>query len=104
MSTGSFKSARRTVSEAGRQVLAAAVSIDHDWALRFSGEDMLIEAVSGLSDADLEGAYLLTHYLHEAVGCIQIRRETAKLPPAPADVALGVAIGVAGRLDDEARS
>jgi hypothetical protein len=67
-------STRKGVSEAGRQTLAGAVSIDHDWSLRFSSEDMLIEAVAGLADEDLEGAYLLAHYLLEAIGCVEIRR------------------------------
>lgn len=70
--------ARRGVSGAGRQILAAAVSIDHDWALPFSSEDKLINAVSGLSDEDLEGACLLAHYLQEAIGCTQIRRQTER--------------------------
>jgi hypothetical protein len=47
--------------------------------MRFSAEDKLIEAVSGLSDEDLEGAALMTHYLHEAVVCAQIRRDTDRL-------------------------
>lgn len=66
---------RRGVSEAGREVLARAVSINHDWALRASSEDKLIEAVSDLPDEDLEGAYLLAHYLTEAIGCEGIRRD-----------------------------
>lgn len=69
---------RRGVSEAGRETLRQAVSIDHDWSLRFSSEDMLIEAMGALSDEDLEGAHLLAHYLTEAIACVQIRRDTEK--------------------------
>lgn len=71
--------ARRRVSETGRQILSAAVSIDHDWSLRFSSEDMLIEAVKDLTDEDLESAALLVYYLQEAIACNQIRRGTAAL-------------------------
>lgn len=69
---------RKGVTEAGRETLRRAVSIDHDWSLRFSSEDKLIEAVGGLSDEDLEGAYLLAHYLSEAIACVQIRRDMEK--------------------------
>jgi hypothetical protein len=61
------------VSAAGRQILTAAVSIDHDWSLRFSSEDKLIEAVKDLTSEDLEAAALLVHYLQEAIACNQIR-------------------------------
>ena len=67
---------RRTVSEAGREILAAAVAIDHDWSLRFSSEDTLIDAVKDLTDEDLEAAALLVRYLQEGIACNQIRRDT----------------------------
>ncbi|HEY9370488.1 hypothetical protein [Streptomyces sp.] len=70
--------ARRCVSAAGRDLLAAAVSIDHDWSLRFSSEDKLIDAVAGMSDDDLEAAALLVRYLDEAIGTNLIRRDTAR--------------------------
>jgi hypothetical protein len=66
---------RRGVSEAGRQLLASAVQIDHDWSLTASSEDLLIAAVRDMSDEDLEGAVLLSHHLYEAVVCVQIRRD-----------------------------
>jgi hypothetical protein len=66
---------RRGVSEAGRQLLASAVQIDHDWSLPASSEDLLIAAVQDMSDEDLDGAVLLAHYLYEAVVCVQIRRD-----------------------------
>lgn len=66
---------RRNVSEAGRQTLGSAVSIDHDWALPASSVDMLIAALGNLSDDDMDGAYLLACHLQEAIACIQIRRD-----------------------------
>jgi hypothetical protein len=69
----------RRVSEAGRQILAAAVTIDHDWALRFSSEDKLTEAVKDLTSEDLEAAELLVHYLQEAIACNLIHRDTEAL-------------------------
>jgi hypothetical protein len=69
---------RKAVSESGREALRQAVSIDHDWSLRFSSEDMLTEAMGGLSDEDLEAASLLAHYLAEAIACVQIRRDMEK--------------------------
>lgn len=68
----------RRVSEPGRKTLADTVTIDHDWALRFSAEDMLIEAADRLSDEDLEGAYLLAEHLRGAIACVQIRRDMAR--------------------------
>ena len=66
---------RRVVSEAGREALARAVSLDHDWALRFSGEDKLAEVVGGMSRPDLEAADLLAYYLRDAIGCALIARD-----------------------------
>jgi hypothetical protein len=65
---------RRNVSTAGRQALRRVVSIDHDWGLPASSVDMLIAAVSDLSDSDLEAAYLLAYHLREAIICAQIQR------------------------------
>jgi len=73
--------AARRVSVAGRGVLARAVSIDWDWNLRFSSEDKMIDAVADLADEDLAGAYLLAHYLREAIACLEIHRRTEQLPP-----------------------
>ncbi len=78
---------RRVVSSAGREQLARAVQIDHDWSLRFSSEDRLIEAVGGLSDDDLEAAYLLAQYLEAAIACVQIRRDGAARAAAEQDIA-----------------
>lgn len=74
---------RGVVSDGGRELLARVVSIDHDWALRFSSEDMLIAALSDLHDDDLEGAYLLAHHMTEAIGCVELRRQmgTPEGPP-----------------------
>lgn len=66
---------RRAVSDEGVAVLVRAVGINHDWSLRFSSEDKLIEAVEPMSDDDLEAAYLLVHYLQEAIACVQMRRD-----------------------------
>jgi hypothetical protein len=66
---------RRHVSEAGRQQLARAVQIDHDWDLPASSEDKLIAALGDLTDADLEGAYLLACRMKDALTCVQIRRD-----------------------------
>lgn len=66
---------RRAVSDDGVAILVRAVGINHDWSLRFSSEDLLIEAVSAMSDDDLEAAYLLAGYLQEAITCVQIRRD-----------------------------
>lgn len=74
-----YTTTRRSVSEAGREILAAAVAINHDWSLRFSSEDMLIDAVKDLSDEDLEAAAMLAYYLQEAIACNQIRRDTEAL-------------------------
>src|SRR5215211_324924 len=57
---------RREVSQAGRQVLAAAVSIDHDGDLR-----KLIAVVEDLADDDLDGGYLRAHHLKEAVAWVR---------------------------------
>jgi hypothetical protein len=70
---------RRGVSPPGRAALAAAVSIDHGWDLPMSSVDLLIAAVENLSDADLEAAHLLAGHLEEAINCVLIRRDTAKL-------------------------
>jgi hypothetical protein len=64
----------RRVSDAGQELLARAVSIRHDWALSASSEDKLVDALGGLPDEDLEGAYLLAHHMREAIACIEIRR------------------------------
>lgn len=69
---------RRALTEAGRQILADAVSIDHDWRRPNSGVDKLIAALADLTDADLEVARLLAHYLDEAAACVQIQRDMAK--------------------------
>jgi hypothetical protein len=79
---------RAGVSAAGRQVLAAAVSIDHDWALPASSEDLLVDALTGLPTEDLEGAYLLACHLREAIACLEIRWRLARpttTPDAPSD-------------------
>lgn len=34
--------------------------------------------MSELPDEDLEGAYLLVHYLKEAISCVQIQRDMEK--------------------------
>jgi len=82
MSTlSTFYGPPRRVSAAGRELLAAAVTIDHDWSLTFSSVDMLIEAVHDLTDEDLEAAYVLASHIREAIACVEIRRQTAQLPP-----------------------
>jgi hypothetical protein len=65
----------RLVSEAGRAVLARAVSVDHDWALGASAVDVLFGAIEDLSDEDLAGADLLAYHLREAIACAQIHRD-----------------------------
>jgi hypothetical protein len=62
---------RRVVSPEGREVLVDAVRIEHDWALPASSVDKQIEALSALSDDDLEAAYLLTQHMTEAIACLQ---------------------------------
>lgn len=74
---------RAGVSAAGRQVLAAAVSIDHDWSLRFSSEDKLADALDALPTEDLEGAYLLACHLREAIACLEIRWRLARRTTTP---------------------
>lgn len=72
---------RRGISVSGRMTLAEAVAEDHDWALTLTAVDRLIAAMSSLSDADLEAARLLAGHLEEAIICVLIRRDTAKLTP-----------------------
>lgn len=69
---------RRAVSDPGRQALAAAVSLDHDWALPASGHDKLMETLGEMSAADLEAAALLAGHLQEAITCLLIRSDMAK--------------------------
>jgi hypothetical protein len=63
------------ISEAGRKILRAAVSLDHDWVYRFSSENLMIQAVAGLSDEDLVAAREMVRYLVEGLDVAQIRRE-----------------------------
>lgn len=63
------------ISLAGRQVLAGAVSRDHDWDLPHSGLDNLIAALSGISTDDLEAAAILADRLGESITCVLIRRD-----------------------------
>ena len=84
---------RRTTTQ-GKELLAAAVSIDWDWALPASSFDKLAEAIQEVSDDDLEAGVLLVSHLIEAMNCALLARDrrrrqqqavdSAPNPPAPA--------------------
>jgi hypothetical protein len=65
----------RRLSEQGRELLAAAVAIDWDWALPASSYDKLAEALAAMSKDDLEAAHLLTYHLQEAVAVLLMQRD-----------------------------
>ncbi|MDG4756307.1 hypothetical protein [Micromonospora sp. WMMD710] len=69
---------RRCVSPEGRAMLAAAVQIDHDWALPCSSEDLLIAAVAEMSVKDLEAANLLVQSLQSAITVALIKHDAAR--------------------------
>lgn len=78
---GDRVNARRGVSFVGRTLLSQAVSIDHDWSLSASSDDILIAALGDLSSDDLEAASLLAYHLREAIGCLLIRRQMESSAP-----------------------
>jgi hypothetical protein len=65
----------RRITKEGRTTLAAAVSIDWDWALPASSYDQLHEALKAMSKDDLEAAHLLAYHLREAVGVLLMQRD-----------------------------
>jgi len=69
---------RQAVTESGRALLAAAVSIDHDWSLPASGHDKLMDVLGGMDADDLETAALLAYHLQQAIGCLLIRSDMEK--------------------------
>jgi hypothetical protein len=70
--------ARRYISGPGRQQLALAVSVEHDWDLPASGHDKLMAALDSMSFEDLEAAHLLAYHLQEAIACQLIRHDMAR--------------------------
>lgn len=76
----SYLAVRRGLSRVGRRILATAVSMNHDWGLPTSAEDLLAGMVADLSDEDLEAAYLLAHHLRSAIACVRIDRQMATDP------------------------
>lgn len=74
----SYLSKSLRITDSGRETLSRAVAIDHDWALPASSGDILIEALDGMSTADLEAARMLAYHLGDVVAALLIRRDMAE--------------------------
>lgn len=63
----------RWLSDDARARIIAVATEPHDWALRWSNEDRLIEALTGLADLDLDAVRCFAQHLEAAATCVQIR-------------------------------